>query len=49
MYKRDQPVRYGVCFDTEMVVERAGSVYDDELNCTVVNSNCPFDYCLSSN
>ncbi len=43
---------YGVCFDTEMVVERAGSVwigYDDELNCTLVNSNCPFDYCLSSN
>ena len=42
---------YGVCFDTEMVVERAGSVwigYDDELNCTVVNSNCPFDYCLST-
>ena len=41
----------GKCFPSLQLVERSGNVwigYDDQLNCTVVDPNCPFDYCLFS-
>ncbi len=40
-----------VCYDSEMLVKRSSSTwigYDDTLNCTIVNSRCPFDYCKFS-
>ena len=42
---------YADCFDSDLLVERSGSVwigFDDTLNCTLVNSRCPFDYCQFS-
>ena len=41
----------GKCFPSLQLVERSGNVwigYDDQLTCTVVDPNCPFDYCLFS-
>ena len=39
------------CYNTRQMVERSGKIwfgYEDNLNCTITSSRCPFDYCMFS-
>ena len=43
-------VKMAKCFPSSLYIERSGRNwigYNQQLQCTIVNYNCPFDYCLS--